>query len=90
FITSKSFHDKAFFEEGIPEYDDLKMLVSSPSNRVPSKLAEGMTLTLDEPKEDIRPDQRRWGDERRRTVKSRGESKGSSDEQGLWSWEMGL
>ncbi|RRT37421.1 hypothetical protein B296_00038985, partial [Ensete ventricosum] len=67
--------------EGIPEHDDLDTLASGPSDRIPSELAEGTTLTLDEPEEDIRPDQEGEGSGRRGTAKSRDESKGGSKAQ---------
>ncbi|RWW82722.1 hypothetical protein BHE74_00008797 [Ensete ventricosum] len=73
-MTSRSLCDLASTGEGIPEGDDPETLASGPSDRVPSELAEGMTLTLDEPEEDIRPDQ---GDEgsRRKTGKAETKAK---------------
>ncbi|RZR75259.1 hypothetical protein BHM03_00052930 [Ensete ventricosum] len=64
-MTSRSFSDLASTEEGIPEDDDPETLASGTSDCVPSELAEGTTLTLDEPEEDIRPDQGDEGSERR-------------------------
>ncbi|RRT55041.1 hypothetical protein B296_00032811 [Ensete ventricosum] len=60
-MTSRPLSDFASTGEGIPKDDDLKTLASGPLDRVPSELAKGTILTLDEPDEDIQPDQ--WDEE---------------------------
>ncbi|RWW35371.1 hypothetical protein BHE74_00059710 [Ensete ventricosum] len=75
FMTSRSLCDLAPTGEGIPEDDDPEMLASGPSDRIPSELAEGTTLTLDEPDEDIRPDQGDEGSRGRRIGKAETKAK---------------
>ncbi|RRT54687.1 hypothetical protein B296_00043441 [Ensete ventricosum] len=76
-MTSRSLYDLASTGEGIPEDNDLEVLASGPSDYVPTELAKGMTLTLDEPEEDIRPDQGDEGSRRRRTGKAEMKVKGA-------------
>ncbi|RWW41508.1 hypothetical protein BHE74_00053011 [Ensete ventricosum] len=80
FMASKSLRDWESSGEGIPECSDPEKLVARPSDRVPSELVEGMTLTLDEPEEDIRPVWRK-GDGKRGTARSRDKNKKGSREQ---------
>ncbi|RWW44369.1 hypothetical protein BHE74_00049890 [Ensete ventricosum] len=75
-MTLRSLYDLASTGEGIPEENDLETLALGPFDRVPFELVEGTTLTLDEPEEDIRPDQGDEGSGRRRTGRAEMKARG--------------
>ncbi|RWW01001.1 hypothetical protein GW17_00035982, partial [Ensete ventricosum] len=70
-----SLYDLASTREGTLEDEDPETLASGPSDHVPPELAEGTAMTLDEPEEDIRPDQGNEGS-RRRTEEAETRAKG--------------